>query len=82
MIDEQIFFDLLEKNDLKKFSDILKIKIYQGDNYTTGFLLDFLYQKENYMLIAIDLCKQQVLDGDPNYWKSRSTRTNNNVFNY
>ena len=31
------------------------------DDYTTGNLLDFVYYKENYRLIAIDLSKQTVI---------------------
>ena len=37
----------------------------QGDDYTTGRLLDYIYFKESYKLIAIDLSKQQKLDADP-----------------
>ena len=36
----------------------------QGDDYTTGSLLDFAYFKKNYRLIAADLNKQKVLDAD------------------
>ena len=36
-----------------------------GDDYATGCLLNYCYFKENYKLIAIDLSKQQTLDGDP-----------------
>ena len=38
--------------------------IGQGDDYTTGCLLDYPYFKENYKLIAIDRIKQQELDAD------------------
>ena len=37
----------------------------QGDCDTTGCSLDYPYLTEHYKLIAIDLPKQQVLDGDP-----------------
>ena len=37
----------------------------QGGDNTTGCLLDYLYFKEDYKLIAIDLSKQQKLDDDP-----------------
>ena len=37
----------------------------QGDDYTTGCLLDFVYFKNNYRLIAADLSKQKALDADP-----------------
>ena len=37
----------------------------QGDDCTTGCLLDYPYFKKYYELIAIDLSKQQKLDADP-----------------
>ena len=39
--------------------------IGQGDDYTTGCLLDDPYFKKYYKLIAIYLSKQQALDSDP-----------------
>ena len=55
-----------ETNDLIKQSDeIRKISKGQGDDYTTGCLLDFSYFRNNYKLIAADLSKQKVLDADP-----------------
>ena len=41
-----------------------KISTGQGDDYTTGCLLDFAYFKNNYRLIAADLSRQKVLDPD------------------
>ena len=49
----------------KTYKNIRKIATGQGDDYTTGCLLDYSYFKENYKMIAIDLSKQQVLDADP-----------------
>ena len=49
----------------KTYENIRKIATGKGDDYTTGCLLDYLYFKENYKMIAIDLSKQQVLDADP-----------------
>ena len=37
----------------------------QGDDYTTGCLLDFAYFEKNYRLIDADLSKQKALDADP-----------------
>ena len=42
-----------------------KIATGQGDDYTTGCLLDYPYFKDTYKMIAIDLSKQQTLDPDP-----------------
>ena len=36
----------------------------KGDDYTTGYLLDFAYFINNYRLIAADLSKQKALDPD------------------
>ena len=42
-----------------------KIGTGQGDDCTTGCLLDYNYFNNYYIIIAIDLHKQQTLDGDP-----------------
>ena len=62
---EKKFFDQLVKNDKVTFESIRKIAIGQGDDYTTGCLLDYTYFKKYYKMIAIDLSKQQALDADP-----------------
>ena len=49
---------------MRTYDNILKIARGQGDDYTTGCSLDYLYFKEHYKLIAIDLSKQ-VLEADP-----------------
>ena len=41
-----------------------KISTGQGDDYTTGCLLDFAYFKNNWKLITADLSKQKVLEAD------------------
>ena len=41
-----------------------KISTEQGDDYTSGCLLDFAYFENNYRLIAADLRKQKVLDAN------------------
>ena len=43
---------------------VQKIATGQGDDYTTGCLLDYNYFKNCYKVMAIDLSKQQVLDAD------------------
>ena len=66
MIGGKNFFDQPVKNDdLIACENIRKIATGQGDNYTTGCLLDYNYFKNYYEMIAIDLSKQQVLDSDP-----------------
>ena len=59
------FFDQPINNDIKTFENIRKSATGQGDDYTTGCLLDYPYFKENYKMIAIDLRKQQALDVNP-----------------
>ena len=36
----------------------------EGEDYTTGSLLDFDYFKKHYKLVAVDLSKQKELDAD------------------
>ena len=45
-------------------SDIRKIAAGEGDDYTTGCLLDYNYFKIYYKVIPTDLSKQQALDAD------------------
>ena len=61
----KIFFDQPINSNLKTYENIRRIATGQGDDYTTGCLLDYSYFKENYKMIAIDLSKQQELDADP-----------------
>ena len=45
MIDEQNLFDHAVKNHLRTYDNIRKIATGQGDDYTTGCLLDYNYFK-------------------------------------
>ena len=65
MIDGRNFFDQPIKDDLKTYHNIIIIATSQGDDYTTGWLLDYPHFKKYYKLLAIDLSKQQKLDADP-----------------
>ena len=65
MIDGQKFFDQPVKNKLRMYDNILDISISQGDNYTTGCLLDYNFFNKYYEIIVIDSSKQQALDADP-----------------
>ena len=58
-------FDQPIKNNKVTYENIRKIATGQGDDYTTGCLLDYLYFMDTYKMIAVDLSKQQALDADP-----------------
>ena len=49
-------------DSIKQYYKIRKISTGQGDDYTTGCLLDFAYFEKNYRIIAADLSKQKALD--------------------
>ena len=53
------------KNNKVTYDNIRKIATGQGDDYTTGCLLDYPYFANTYKMIAVDLSKQQTLDADP-----------------
>ena len=65
MIDGKNFSDQPINNMTKTYENIRKIAIGQGDDYTTGCLLDYPYFKNHYKMISIDLSKQQALDAGP-----------------
>ena len=65
MIDGKNFFDQPVKNNKVTYGNIRKIATGQGDDYTTGCLLDYIYFKNYCKMIAVDLSKQQVPDADP-----------------
>ena len=64
-IDGKNFYDHPINDSIKQYDEVRKISIGQGDDYTTGCLLDFAYFEKNYRLIAVDLSKQKALDDDP-----------------
>ena len=57
MVDRRNFFDQPVKNDLRIYDNIQKITTSSGDDYTTGYLLDYPNFKKCYKMIAIDLSK-------------------------
>ena len=63
-IDGRDFYDQPINDSIKQYDEIRKISTGQGDDYTTGCLLDFAYFEKNYRLIAADLSKQKALDAD------------------
>ena len=64
MIDGKSCFDQLVKSYMRTHNNIYKIATGQGDDYTTGCLLDYNYFNNYYKMIAVDLSKQQALDAD------------------
>ena len=65
LINGENVFDLPIKNNKVTYENIRKIAIRQGDEYTTGCLLDYSYFADTSKMIAVDLSKQQALDADP-----------------
>ena len=65
MINGENLFDQPTKNNKVTYENIRKIAIGQGDDYTTGCLLDYSYFADTYKMIAVDLSKQHALDADP-----------------
>ena len=64
-IDGRNFYDQPINDSIKQYDEARKVSTGQGDDYTTGCLLDFAYFEKNYRLIAADLSKQKALDADP-----------------
>ena len=58
MINGENFFDQPIKNNKVTYENIRKIATGQGDDYTTGCLLDYSYFADTYKMITVDLSKQ------------------------
>ena len=65
VINGENIFDQPIKNNKITYDNIRKVAKGQGDDYTTGCLLDYPYFKDTYKMIIVDLSKQQALDADP-----------------
>ena len=64
MVDGKNFFDQQININLKTYENIRRIATGQGEDETTGCLLDYSYFSNLYKMNAIDLSKLQVFDGD------------------
>ena len=56
---EKNFFDQSIGSDIKRYKEIRKLTTGQGEDYTTGCLLEYEYIKNHYRLIAVYLRKQK-----------------------
>ena len=65
IINEKVFYDQPIDSDIKRSEKIRKPTTGQGEDYTTGCLLDNEYIKNHYKLIAVDLSRQEELDTYP-----------------
>ena len=65
MIDGRNFFDQPIDSMAKTCENIRNIALGRGDDYPTGYFLDYTYFKDHYKMVAVDLSKQQALDADP-----------------
>ena len=58
LIDGRKFYDQPINDLIKQYNKIRNTATGQGDDYTTGCLLDYQYFKDHYNLITVDLSKQ------------------------
>ena len=65
MTDDRNVFDQPINSMNKTYESIRRNSTGEGDDYTTGCMLDYAYFKDYYTMIAVDLSKQQELDVDP-----------------
>ena len=64
LINRKNFYDQPVDSDVKRYGEIRQLRTGQGEDYTTGFLLDYDYIKNHYRLIAVYLSRQKELDAD------------------
>ena len=77
MINRENFFDQPINNNKVTYEN-RNVCTGSGDDYTTGYLLDYPYFKDSYKMISVDLSKQQALDADPRAIQQTSFTANLN----
>ena len=80
MIDGKNFFDQPVKDNKVTHENIRKIATGQGDDYTTGCLLDYPYFKDSYKIIAVDLSKQQRANQQINFTANLDRASNIKIY--
>ena len=65
LIDGRNFYDQPISSKANKNEELLKLTTGKGEDYKTGYLLDYECYKNHYSIIACDLSKQKELDSDP-----------------
>ena len=65
IINEKKIYDQVIDSDIKGYEQIRKMTTGQGEDCSTGYLLDYDYTKNHYRCIAVDLSRQKELDADP-----------------
>ena len=65
LIDGRNFYDQPINDQIKKYEEVRKIAMGQGNDYTTRCLLNYQYFRYYNQLITIDLNKQKKLDAHP-----------------
>ena len=63
-IDGRNFYDQPINDSINQYDEVRKVSTGQGDDYTTGSLLNFAYFEKKSRLMAADLIKQKALDAD------------------
>ena len=64
-IDGRNFYDQSINDSIQQYDKIRKLSTWQGDDYTTDYLLDYVCFKNDFRLITADLSKQKAFDADP-----------------
>ena len=65
LIDGRNFYDQPISDKITKYNELIKLTTGNGEDFTTGCLLDYAYYNKHYSIIAYDLSKQKELDADP-----------------
>ena len=59
IINRRNFYNQPINSAIEQYKEIRTLITGQGEDYTTGFLLDYGYIKHHYRLIAVDLSRQK-----------------------
>ena len=68
------FYNQPVATDIKQYEEIRRLTTGQGEDYTTGCLLDYESIKNHYALIAVNLSRQKGNSANRICWTIKKTR--------
>ena len=58
IFNQENFYDQPIDSDIKRYEEIRELTTGQGEDYTTGCLLDYDYIKSHYRVLAVDIIEK------------------------
>ena len=65
LIDGRNIYDQNISGKITRYNELIRLATGKSEDYTAGSLIDCNYYYEDWNIVALDLCRQAILDSDP-----------------